>query len=50
MREKKGRNPRWEKKLRDDRPCDLLFQCSDLTWCAYNRWPDKWSLYDDGKV
>lgn len=35
--------------VRDDRPCDLLLQCSDLTWCAYNRWPDSWSLYDDGK-
>jgi len=23
--------------VRDDRPCDLLFQCSDLTWSAYNR-------------
>jgi len=22
--------------VRDDRPCDLLFQCSDLTWQAYN--------------
>ncbi len=36
--------------VRDDRPCDFLFQCSDLTWTAYNRWPDSWSLYDDGKV
>ena len=35
--------------VRDDRPCDLLFQCSDITWSAYNRWPDHWSLYDDGK-
>ena len=35
--------------VRDDRPCDLLFQCSDVTWCAYNRWPDRWSLYDDGR-
>lgn len=34
--------------VRDDRPCDLLFQCSDTTWAAYNRWPDLWSLYDDG--
>ena len=25
--------------VRDDRPCDLLFQCSDLTWLAYNSWP-----------
>ena len=30
----------------DDRPCDLLFQCSDLTWQSYNSWPnDEWSLY-----
>jgi hypothetical protein len=34
--------------LRDERRCDLLFQCSDTTWAAYNRWPDLWSLYDDG--
>jgi hypothetical protein len=34
--------------VRDDRPCDLLFQCSDNTWQAYNRWPSTWSLYDDG--
>jgi hypothetical protein len=34
--------------VRDDRPCDFLFQCSDTTWAAYNRWPDFWSLYDDG--
>lgn len=32
--------------LRDDRPADLLFQCSDLTWQAYNRWPAWRSLYD----
>ncbi|HZN34276.1 MAG TPA: N,N-dimethylformamidase beta subunit family domain-containing protein, partial [Pirellulaceae bacterium] len=34
--------------VRDDRQCDFLFQCSDTTWAAYNRWPDLWSLYDDG--
>lgn len=34
--------------VRDDRRCDFLFQCSDTTWSAYNRWPDHWSLYDDG--
>ena len=34
--------------VRDNRPCDFLFQCSDTTWAAYNRWPDLWSLYDDG--
>ena len=26
--------------VRDDRACDFLFQCSDTTWAAYNRWPD----------
>ncbi|HEX7901224.1 MAG TPA: N,N-dimethylformamidase beta subunit family domain-containing protein, partial [Planctomycetota bacterium] len=36
--------------VRDDRPCDFLFQCSDTTWAAYNRWPLKDSLYDDGKL
>jgi len=35
--------------VRDDRPCDVLFQCSDTTWAAYNRWPSQYSLYDDGK-
>jgi hypothetical protein len=35
--------------VRDERACDFLFQCSDTTWSAYNRWPDQWSLYDDGK-
>ena len=31
--------------VRDDRPADILFQCSDNTWQAYNRWPDNYSLY-----
>jgi hypothetical protein len=31
----------------DNRACDFLFQCSDTTWAAYNRWPSRWSLYDD---
>lgn len=31
--------------VRDDRPCDLLFQCSELTWSAYNRWPVDYSIY-----
>ena len=35
--------------VRDDRRADLLFQCSDTTWQAYNRWPDQFSLYDDGQ-
>jgi hypothetical protein len=32
--------------VRDDRRVDFLFQCSDLTWQAYNRWPAWASLYD----
>ena len=31
--------------VRDNRPCDYLFQCSDMTWQAYNRWPYNNSLY-----
>lgn len=33
--------------VRDDRECDFLFQCSDLTWSAYNRWPMDYSIYTD---
>jgi len=35
--------------VRDTRRADFLFQCSTNTWQAYNRWPDQFSLYDDGK-
>ena len=35
--------------VRDERRADFLFQCSDLTWQAYNRWPSRFSLYDDGE-
>lgn len=35
--------------VRDDRPADILFQCSDNTWQAYNRWPGSYSLYDNGQ-
>ncbi|MGL5097433.1 MAG: N,N-dimethylformamidase beta subunit family domain-containing protein, partial [Planctomycetia bacterium] len=35
--------------VRDDRPADVLFQCSDNTWQAYNRWPDDYSLYTHPK-
>ena len=35
--------------VRDERPADIVFQCSDNTWQAYNRWPINNSLYDDGK-
>lgn len=31
--------------VRDDRPADILFQCSDNTWQAYNIWPSRFSLY-----
>jgi len=34
--------------VRDDRTSDFVFQCSDHTWQAYNRWPSQFSLYDDG--
>ena len=33
--------------VRDTRRADVLFQCSDNTWQAYNRWPDNDSLYTD---
>jgi hypothetical protein len=35
--------------VRDQRKADFIFQCSDTTWQAYNRWPDHFALYDDGK-
>lgn len=35
--------------VRDDRPADVLFQCSDNTWQAYNRWPNNYSLYTHPK-
>ncbi len=35
--------------VRDSRPADILFQCSDNTWQAYNRWPDKYSVYTHPK-
>ena len=31
--------------VRDNRPADFLFQCSDNTWQAYNKWPVNESLY-----
>ncbi len=33
--------------VRDDREADFIFQCSDLTWQSYNRWPYWHSLYDE---
>src|SRR5690606_28200335 len=35
--------------VRDDRKADVLFQCSDLTWLAYNRWT-KWHSFYDSKT
>ena len=34
--------------VKEKRPADLLFQCSDFTWQAYNKWPGWDSLYDTG--
>jgi hypothetical protein len=31
--------------VRDRRRADILFQCSDNTWQAYNQWPESDSLY-----
>ncbi len=33
--------------VRDRRKADVLYQASDNTWAAYNRWPDNYSLYTD---
>jgi hypothetical protein len=33
----------------DDRPVDVLVQCSDNTWQAYNRWPSHYSVYTHPK-
>jgi hypothetical protein len=35
--------------VRDDRASDILFQCSDNTWQAYNRWPNHYSIYTHPK-
>jgi hypothetical protein len=35
--------------VRDDRPADILFQCSDNTWQAYNKWPTNFSIYTHPK-
>ncbi len=33
--------------VRDDRAADILLQCSDNTWQAYNQWPSTYSVYTD---
>ena len=47
------RRPYWQSYVvfivRDDRPADILFQCSDNTWQAYNRWPSNYSVYTHPK-
>lgn len=35
--------------VRDERPADILVQCSDNTWQAYNRWPSHYSVYTHPK-
>lgn len=35
--------------VRDDRPAEILFQCSDNTWQAYNTWPNNYSIYTHPK-
>lgn len=35
--------------VRDQRPADFLFQCSDNTWQAYNQWPESHSLYTNDR-
>lgn len=44
-------DPYWQSYIffivRDDRPADLVFQTSDNTAQAYNRWPENESLYTD---
>ena len=49
----KADEPYWQSYIvfivTDDRPVDVLLQCSDNTWQAYNLWPDDYSLYTDPK-
>ncbi|HUQ68917.1 MAG TPA: N,N-dimethylformamidase beta subunit family domain-containing protein [Planctomycetaceae bacterium] len=35
--------------VKDDRPADILLQCSDNTWQAYNQWPSNFSVYTHPK-
>ena len=35
--------------VKDDRRSDILFQSSDMTWIAYNRWPYWHAMYDEGQ-
>ncbi len=48
-----GNEPYWQSYVifivTDDRPADVLFQCSDNTWQAYNTWPNNFSVYTHPK-
>ncbi len=48
-----AQDPYWQSYVifivKDDRPADILIQCSDNTWQAYNRWPSNYSLYTHPK-
>lgn len=48
-----GHEPYWQSYVifivRDERPADILFQCSDNTWQAYNVWPSHYSVYTHPK-
>lgn len=35
--------------VKDTRNADVMFQCSDMTWQAYNRWPYWHAMYDEGQ-
>jgi len=52
--ETKNQEPYWQSYIifivTDDRAADILFQCSDNTWQAYNRWPVNESLYTDPRA
>ena len=45
--------PYWQSYVRSSfatiGPRDILFQCSDNTWQAYNRWPNNYSIYTHPK-
>ena len=49
----KADEPYWQSYVtfivKDERPADFLFQCSDNTWQAYNRWPNNYSVYTHPK-
>lgn len=51
--QKSSKDPYWQSYIifivKDDRPADILFQCSDNTWQAYNRWPSNYSIYTHPK-